>query len=103
MNPAEIAAKRARLAELEAEASRLAAEVDAEAFAHAAGDWARRGYYLTYYATAGFFLGMVAALVSLMFNIIGASLAGKDPLQLKTTYDIFYTIRRWWYRTLRSV
>jgi hypothetical protein len=89
MNPAEIAAKRARLAELEAEASRLAAEVDAEAFAHAAGDWARRGYYLTYYATAGFFLGMVAALVSLMFNIIGASLAGKDPLQLIRVYLTF--------------
>ena len=89
MNPAELAAKRARLAELEAEAARLAAEVDAEAFAQAAGDWARRGYYLTYYATAGFFLGMVAALVSLMFNIIGASLAGKDPLQLIRVYLTF--------------
>lgn len=89
MNPAELAAKRARLAELEAEASRLAAEVDAEALAEAAGGWARRGYYLTYYATAGFFLGMVAALVSLMFNIIGASLAGKDPLQLIRVYLTF--------------
>jgi hypothetical protein len=89
MNSADIAAKRARLAELESEAARLSAEVDAEAFAQAAGDWARRGYYLTYYATAGFFLGMVAALVSLMFNIIGASLAGKDPLQLIRVYLTF--------------
>ena len=89
MNPAELAAKRARLAELEAEAARLAAEVDAETFAQAAGDWARKGYYLTYYATAGFFLGMVAALSSLVFNIVGATVAGKDPLQLIRVYLTF--------------
>jgi ABC-type xylose transport system permease subunit len=32
---------------------------------------------------------MVAALVSLMFNIIGASVAGKDPLQLIRVYLTF--------------
>ncbi len=83
------AAKKARLAELQAEAARLEAEVDAEAFADSARDWAKRGYYLTYYATVGFFLGMVAALVSLMFNVIGASIAGKDPLQLIKVYLTF--------------
>ena len=60
MNRDAVAAKRARLAELQAEAERLEAEVDAEEFGTAVGEWAKKGYYLTYYATAGFFLGMVA-------------------------------------------
>jgi hypothetical protein len=81
--------KRARLAALRAEAARLEAEVESEAFGQTVGDWARRGYYLAYYATAGFFLGMVAALVSLMFNIVGASLAGENPLQLVKVYLTF--------------
>jgi hypothetical protein len=85
----DLADKRARLAALQAEQAQLAAEIDAEGFGQAAGEWARQGYYLTYYATAGFFLGMVAALVSLMFNIIGASVAGENPLQLIKVYLTF--------------
>lgn len=85
----DVAAKQKRLAELQAEAARLEAEVEAEAFAEGVRDWAKRGYYLTYYATAGFFLGMVAALTSLMFNIVGATVAGKDPLQLIRVYLTF--------------
>jgi hypothetical protein len=84
-----LAAREARLAQLRAEAAELEAEIDAEKFGQAAGEWARRGYYLTYYATAGFFLGMVGALVSLVFNIAGASVAGKDPLQLIRVYLTF--------------
>ena len=86
---ADVTAKQKRLAELQAEALRLEAEVEAEAFAAGVRDWAERGYYLTYYATAGFFLGMVAALASLMFNIVGATVAGKDPLQLIRVYLTF--------------
>jgi hypothetical protein len=81
--------REARLVRLREEAARLEAEIDAERFGRAAGEWARRGYYLTYYATAGFFLGMVGALVSLVFNIAGASIAGKDPLQLIRVYLTF--------------
>ena len=81
--------REARLARLREEAARLEAELDAERFGRAAGEWARRGYYLTYYATAGFFLGMVGALVSLVFNIAGAAIAGKDPLQLIRVYLTF--------------
>ena len=84
-----LAAREARLAQLRAEAAELEAEIDAEKFGQAAGEWARRGYYLTYYATAGFFLGMVGALASLVFNIAGASVAGKDPLQLIRVYLTF--------------
>lgn len=84
-----VAAKRARLAQLQAEAERLESEVDAEEFGSAVGEWAKQGYYFTYYATAGFFLGMVAALVSLVFNIVGASWVGKNPLQLIKVYLTF--------------
>jgi hypothetical protein len=71
---------RTRVAELERE---LAGEDSRQ------GEWMRSGYYLTYYATTGFFLGMVAALVSLMFNIVGAPIAGKDPLELIKVYLTF--------------
>jgi hypothetical protein len=84
-----LADREARLAQLRAEAARLQAEIDADAFGRAAGEWARRGYYLTYYATTGFFLGMVAALVSLVFNIAGSVIAGEDPLQLIRVYLTF--------------
>ena len=79
--------KRSRLARLQAEVEELQAQIATEEARP--GDWAHRGYYLAYYATAGFFLGMVAALTSLMFNIIGATLAGKDPLQLIRVYLTF--------------
>ena len=89
MTAESLAEREDRLARLRAEAARLEAELDAERFGQAAGEWARRGYYLTYYATAGFFLGMVGALVSLVFNIAGATVAGKDPLQLIRVYLTF--------------
>ena len=78
-----------KLEQLQAEAAALEAQIEAEMGGADQDDWKRKGYYLTYYATAGFFLGMVAALVSLMFNIIGASIAGKDPLQLIKVYLTF--------------
>jgi len=83
-----LAEKKAELARLEAEAVRLKTEIDAEEAA-VSSDWEDQGYYLTYYATSGFFLGMIAALASLMFNIVGASAAGKDPLQLIRVYLTF--------------
>ena len=89
MSHDDVVGTKARRAALQAETARLEAEVDAEEFGAAVGSWAKQGYYLTYYATAGSFLGMVAALVSLMFNIIGASVAGKDPLQLIRVYLTF--------------
>ncbi len=89
MSPESLLDRETRLARLREEAARLEVELDAERFGRAAGEWARRGYYLTYYATTGFFLGMVGALVSLVFNIAGASIAGKDPLQLIRVYLTF--------------
>lgn len=82
-----LAAKRAELARLQTEAAKLEAELGAAD--ETSSDWTRQGYYLTYYATAGFFLGMVAALTSLVFNVVGASVAGENPLQLIKVYLTF--------------
>ena len=81
--------KRARLAELQAEAAKLSAEIDARSGNASDAAAARRRQELVYHATAGLFLGMVAALVSLMFNVIGASLVGENPLQLIKVYLTF--------------
>jgi len=70
---------RAKVAQLEAEAAAASSPND---------DWTRR-YYLTYYATTGFFLGMIAALTSLMFNVVGSLLVGQHPLQLIKVYLTF--------------
>jgi hypothetical protein len=76
---AELTELRSRVAQLEAEAS-AAEPLNRE--------WTR-GYYLTYYATTGFFLGMVAALASLLFNIAGSLIVGQHPLQLIRVYLTF--------------
>ncbi len=75
----ELAELRTRVAQLEAEATAAAPK---------SREWTR-GYYLTYYAVAGFFLGMVGAVVSLLFNIVGAALVGQHPLQLIRVYLTF--------------
>jgi hypothetical protein len=71
---------RSRVAQLEAEAAAELAEGETP--------WAR-GFYLTYYATAGFFLGMIAALASLAFNVVGSLAVGQHPLQLIKVYLTF--------------
>jgi hypothetical protein len=50
--------------------------------------WTRE-YYLSYYATTGFFLGMIAAVMSLAFNVVGSLLVGQHPLQLIKVYLTF--------------
>jgi hypothetical protein len=75
----ELADLRARVAELEEEVT--AAEPPSL-------EWTR-GYYLTYYATTGFFLGMLAAVASLAFNIVGSLAVGQHPLQLIRVYLTF--------------
>src|SRR5690349_18254207 len=75
----ELTELRSRIAELEAE--EMAAEP-------ATPEWAS-GYYLTYYATTGFFLGMIGAIASLLPNVIGSLLMGQHPLQLIRVYLTF--------------
>ena len=75
----ELADLRARVAQLEDEAA-AAQPLNTE--------WTR-GYYLTYYATTGFFLGMFAAVASLALNVVGSILVGQHPLQLIRVYLTF--------------
>ena len=51
--------------------------------------WRATGYYSAYYATAGFLLGSLGAIASLLFNMVGAPLAGKSPLELIRVYLTF--------------
>ncbi len=51
--------------------------------------WPPQGFYLEYYATTGFMLGMFAAAMSLLVNVIGAPIAGKSPLELIRVYLTF--------------
>jgi hypothetical protein len=51
--------------------------------------WQATEYYAAYYATTGFVLGGIAALVSLLLNIIGATLFDKNPLRLIQVYLTF--------------
>ncbi|MEZ6073710.1 MAG: hypothetical protein R3C10_26385 [Pirellulales bacterium] len=80
----EIAELRARIDQLEAELS--APDTGAAARVHG---WQPSGYYTTYYATAGFMLGMFGAVASLLVNIVGAQLTGRFPLELIRVYLTF--------------
>ena len=75
----ELAELRARLASLE----------DDLASGPPVTRWEIKGYYAAYYATTGFFLGMIGAVTSLVLNIVGSLLVGQHPLQLIKVYLTF--------------
>lgn len=70
---------RARVQTLEAE---LTEEISKEG-------WIPKGFYAEYYATTGAMLGMLAAAISLLANVVGAPIAGKSPLELIRVYLTF--------------
>ena len=74
-----------RLAELRAEAARLEEEINAASTGH----WEASSYYTAYHATAGFMLGAIAAVASLLFNIVGSLLVAQHPLRLIQVYLTF--------------
>jgi hypothetical protein len=51
--------------------------------------WQASGFYTAYYATAGFVLGMFAAVTSLMLNVVGSALVAQHPLRLIQVYLTF--------------
>ena len=77
--------KARQLEQLRSEARQLEDEMQRETH----GYWQASGYYAAYYATAGFVLGMFGAAASLLFNVIGATLFGKHPLELIRVYLTF--------------
>ena len=82
----DIEAKLHELESLKAQVERLESEIST---ARSGPEWSATGYYAAYYATAGFLLGSLGALVSLLCNIIAAPLAGKSPLELIRVYLTF--------------
>jgi len=85
MNHAEI---QRRLAELRDEIGQLEAELTSSASA-SEPQWQATNYYTAYYATTGFLLGGVAAMSSLLVNVVGALMFGKQPLELIRVYLTF--------------
>ena len=52
--------------------------------------WSPQGYYGTYYALTGSLLGLIAAMVSLLLNVVGSVVAGKESaLELIRVYLTF--------------
>jgi hypothetical protein len=81
----DLEAKLQELETLKAHVERLESEISTARNA----PWRATGYYSAYYATAGFLLGSLGALVSLLCNVIAAPLAGKSPIELIRVYLTF--------------
>jgi hypothetical protein len=79
----------AKLEELESLKSRVEMLENEIAQARSGPGWRATGYYSAYYATSGFLLGSIGAVASLLFNLIGAPIAGKSPLELIRVYLTF--------------
>lgn len=78
--------KRTELAALQARLEALEQQLEAETV-H--GPFRPKGFYAGYYFMTGHMLGIIGAMASLVFNVIGASLVGKHPLELIRTYLTF--------------
>jgi hypothetical protein len=76
---AELQGLRRRVEELEREVSTLSGRAI----------WTPPTYYAAWEMLGGMVLGLVGAAASLLFNIIGASLVGKHPLELIRVYLTF--------------
>ena len=51
--------------------------------------WQAGKFYTGFYLTAGFVLGGIAAMVSLLANVVGATVAGRHPLEIIRVYLTF--------------
>ena len=79
-------AKRIELAELQRRVAQLESQI---ALDSKPTPFRPEGFYTAYYATTGFMLGIFGAMASLLFNIVGATFTGKDPLELIRAYLTF--------------
>lgn len=84
MDPSERNTKLAELHDLRLRVRELEQELQ-ESPPH----WQADEFYLAYYATAGFMLGMIAAAASLLFNIVGSLAVGQHWLKLIQVYLTF--------------
>lgn len=84
--PQTIEQKRQRLDSLKQQVAALEAELAA---VNADSQWHPEKFYGVYYTTVGFMLGGVAAMASLLLNVIGSTVAGKHPLEIIRVYLTF--------------
>ncbi len=80
-------AKYAELSKHREAVARLESELAADSVARPT--WAPKAYYTTYHVLAGMVLGLIGAASSLLFNVIGAAMLGKHPLELVRVYLTF--------------
>lgn len=80
--------KQQELAELRARVRQLESELK-HGDEHLATQFSASGYYTAYHATTGFLLGGVAAMSSLLLNVVGSLLFEKNPLELIRVYLTF--------------
>ncbi|MCA8996590.1 MAG: hypothetical protein KDA80_06390 [Planctomycetaceae bacterium] len=81
------AEKQRELEQLRQQVRELELELQKEGEVESA--WPPKDFYGMYYFTTGAFLGMIAATVSLIVNVILAPIAGKSPLELVKVYLTF--------------
>lgn len=79
-------AKLRELDQLRAQVAAVEAELVSEINPNA---WVPTTYYTTYHILAGMILGLAGAVTSLLFNIVGAAMVGKHPLELIRVYLTF--------------
>ncbi|HZZ79528.1 MAG TPA: hypothetical protein VFE62_13485 [Gemmataceae bacterium] len=78
----------AKLHELETLRTRTR-QLETELGSEATSEWPPRGFYGAYAVLAGCVLGSVAAMASLLFNVVGSLIIGQFPLQLIRVYLTF--------------
>ena len=86
MSEAELKEQREKLAALRRQAAVLEAEIAAR---EVPGDWEPERFYSVFYITTGFVLGGVAAMASLLLNVIGSTVVGQHPLEIIGVYLTF--------------
>ena len=86
MSEAELKQQREQLELLRRQAAELEARIAAREIP---GDWTPARFYSAFYITTGFVLGAVAAMASLLLNVIGSTVAGQHPLQIIGVYLTF--------------
>lgn len=86
MDTNDVQAKLQEIEELKSRMAALEVEVTTTAAKHA---WVPKQYYATYHLLAGMVLGLIAAAASLLYNVVGALLLGKNPLEIIRVYLTF--------------
>lgn len=82
-------ATRIKLQELDELKSRIAALESEVTYSGRRDAWVPKQYYTTYHLLAGMVLGLIAAAASLLYNAIGATLLGKNTLEIIRVYLTF--------------